>query len=107
MSIYCLIGLGKMAKKLKEGDYMKDGMKYIKKLNSQEMYEFLRKCTSDFEYCPIPGMDNIALYNNSCEKQGKAKNGKTPGSWGHIEGVGGELCDKCVKEWLGIVEKDE
>lgn len=83
---------------------MKNGMKYITELTNKEMFEFLKKCTADFEYCPIPGLSHIAQYEGECPKQienRKQGKPKTKEAW---LGVDGNLCEKCVKAWLGIKE---
>lgn len=84
---------------------MKNGMKYINELTSKEMFEFLAKCTANFEYCPIPGMSNTALYNDECPKQVANRKQGAPNTKEAWLGVDCNLCEKCVKEWLGIKEQ--
>lgn len=81
------------------------GMEYIKGLTPMEMYEFLRECTSDFEYCPRPEYGNRAQYDGDCPRW--FINGEPPkfkGPWMTPVDIPSDTCERCVKEWLGIKE---
>lgn len=90
----------------------KDGLLYLRSLDADDMLLYLKRCTSDFEYCPIPGYSTTAQYNGECPRwfvEGKEPE-REKGHWGRPVDISGDCCEQCVREWLegkGVKKKNE